>query len=306
MSNTICDICRVNFKQKSIYDRHMNGLSLCIKDINCKELYKKYKELNIRCEEYKKHIIDQDILIKKQQNEILEKNVYIKMSIKTINNAYILDNNNSEKNEFIKKCHGKYDELYDYTIMKYENNYKEISLICRDHGTFNILPFEHLEDNYGCPQCYKCSNCGYHKKMGVDKCEYCNIIDSKLLYEKTKEKNVYNYLVEHIDTNIIYNKSVGTKYTDTHLYPDFRIECDKYQIIIEVDEFKHKNYNCEEKRMYDIMGKIGQPCVFIRYNPDSKDSDLETLLDMINKYINIEDITKTFKDSKPLIEYLFY
>ena len=48
-----------------------------------------------------------------------------------------------------------------------------------------------------------------------------------------------------------------------------------FHLIIEIDEHKHRgaNYECDEKRMYDIVAKLGQPYVFIRYNPDNRHSD---------------------------------
>ncbi len=36
--------------------------------------------------------------------------------------------------------------------------------------------------------------------------------------------------------------------------------------------------------MYDIIAKLGQPCVFIRYNPDNKDSNVIALLEEINDF----------------------
>lgn len=303
-----CDICKTEYKKKGNYIRHLDSNSLCLKDINCKELYKKYIEMEARCDEYKKYIEEQDIIIKKQQNELLELKVYIKILNKDIDIEVDKNiNNTNEREQFIQKCQKKYKDLYDYTTLSYKDKYTEIKLVCAEHGPFNILPTEHLDENYGCPQCYKCDKCEYHKRIDDKLCEYCNTVDNRIKREKTKEKIVHNYLLEHLNREIIYNKSVGSLYTDTHLYPDFRIECDNYQVIVEVDEFKHKNYKCEMKRMYDIMGKLGQPCVFIRYNPDSEESDLNILLTIIHKYINMKgELTTLFKDNEPIIKYLFY
>lgn len=41
-------------------------------------------------------------------------------------------------------------------------------------------------------------------------------------------------------------------------------------MIIEVDEFQHENYSCENKRTMEIVQDTGmRPTVFIRFNPDS-------------------------------------
>ncbi len=62
--------------------------------------------------------------------------------------------------------------------------------------------------------------------------------------------------------------------------------------------------------MYDIIAKLGMSCVFIRYNPDNKKSNLNTLKDKINKYLEYEkDIyCKEIKFNKGgfKCEYLFY
>jgi hypothetical protein len=41
--------------------------------------------------------------------------------------------------------------------------------------------------------------------------------------------------------------------------------------------------------MYDIIAKLGLPCIFIRYNPDSKESNKEYLLKKLNKYLKLGD-----------------
>jgi hypothetical protein len=65
----------------------------------------------------------------------------------------------------------------------------------------------------------------------------------------------------------------------------------KFNTFVEIDEHKHRgaSYSCDEKRMYDITPKLGQPCIFIRYNPDSKESDKNILLDKIIYYLNFID-----------------
>lgn len=92
------------------------------------------------------------------------------------------------------------------------------------------------------------------------------------------------------------------------MYPDIRIDCLSYQLIVEIDEFKHRGsrYSCEEQRMRDIIAKLGQPCVFIRYNPDNKKSNINTLETKMNNYLNdiVEDIQ--FDDYGLKTEYLFY
>jgi len=106
----------------------------------------------------------------------------------------------------------------------------------------------------------------------------------------------------------IHNKSVSKDCTDGHLFPDIRFDCIYYQVIIEIDEFRHRgaDYKCDERRMYDIIAKLGQPCIFIRYNPDSKKSNLSTLLDIVNEYLNLKVEEKVWDDFGFKVLYLFY
>ena len=66
--------------------------------------------------------------------------------------------------------------------------------------------------------------------------------------------------------------------------------------------------------MYDIVAKLGQPCIFIRYNPDNKSSDKTYLLKRIKYYLDFEKIYDenifVKMNIDPItcfyVEYLFY
>lgn len=71
-------------------------------------------------------------------------------------------------------------------------------------------------------------------------------------------------------------------------------------VIVEVDEYRHRgtSYKCEKKRMYDICAGLGFPCIFIRYNPDSKQSNLQTLLERIKFYLSEANKPFTQEDAE--------
>lgn len=89
---------------------------------------------------------------------------------------------------------------------------------------------------------------------------------------------------------------------------DIKFDCNHYYLIIEVDEYKHRgaNYKCDKQRMYDIIAKLGLPCIFIRYNPDDKKSDKNILLDKVKKYLDIKETEQIWDDYGYYVEYLFY
>jgi hypothetical protein len=64
-----------------------------------------------------------------------------------------------------------------------------------------------------------------------------------------------------------------------------------YHLIVEVDEHQHRgaSYSCDQQRMYDIVAKLGAPCIFIRYNPDSTlDDTLVFLSKRVKKYLHLK------------------
>lgn len=126
-------------------------------------------------------------------------------------------------------------------------------------------------------------------------------------YTKKKEMEIVHFLqIELPNNKFIHNKSVGSECSGTHLFPDILFKCLHYNLIVEIDEHQHKgnNYKCEEKRMYDIIAKIGQPCIFIRYNPDNKKSNKKILLEKIKEYLNLNKVI--WNDFGFKVEYLFY
>lgn len=157
-----------------------------------------------------------------------------------------------------------------------------------------------------CRKCDYCPSCQLWLTNGY-LCEYCKPKSHNKLYKKTKEMAVVKFLKDNLEYDFIHNKSVSSDCTGTHLFPDILFDCDFYHLIVEIDEHKHRgsNYSCDEKRMYDIIAKLGTPCIFIRYNPDNKNSDENVLLDKINFYLNIEDI-KDWDNYGFKCEYLFY
>ena len=193
------------------------------------------------------------------------------------------------------------------------------------------------------PYCEKCTNIYKYEKINKTKlekygCETCKInlvydlftnLDCERIcsdcsnpkrnpkHQKTKEWLVVRKLREDIpDIPFIHNKSVGNECnlldendTNGHLYPDIRFKLLDFDLIVEVDEHAHRygNYNCEKKRMHQIIAELRSPCVFIRYNPDDKKSDYNKLLKMVKDYLEKDKDEINFDEHSGLkVEYLFY
>tara|TARA_B100000787_G_C16097671_1_gene251957 strand:+ start:308 stop:586 length:279 start_codon:yes stop_codon:yes gene_type:complete len=92
------------------------------------------------------------------------------------------------------------------------------------------------------------------------------------------------------------------------LYPDIRYDCLTYHLIVEIDEHRHRGraYKCDERRMYDIIAKLGQPCVFVRYNPDNVvDGSLGSLSSAVERYLP-SGSPVVYNDFGLCVEYMFY
>jgi len=200
----------------------------------------------------------------------------------------------------------------------YINSSTKMKWKCKEGHVWNTN-FENIKlSGSWCPKCNCCPSCGLfntNKRL----CSYCKPNNKlyKKAYEKSKEYAVVKYLREKLpDYDFIHNKSVGSHCTkdekensNGHLFPDIRFDCGFYHLIVEVDEHKHRgaDYKCDKQRMYDIIAKLGLPCIFIRYNPDSKESNKEILLEKVQEYLelNIEDDDR-WDDFGFKAEYLFY
>ena len=227
------------------------------------------------------------------------------------------DNYSPTTEEWIEKAKEVHSDKYDYSKVEYKNNKTKVIIICKEHGEFNKQPANFILGQ-SCPKCNYCPKCQLWRTWGK-LCLYCKPNNKlyKKAYEKSKELVVVKYLKEKLpDYDSIHNRSVGSHCTkdekensNGHLFPDIRFDCDFYHLIVEVDEHKHRgaDYKCDEQRMYNIIAKLGLPCIFIRYNPDSKESNKEILLEKVQEYLelNIED-GDIWNDFGFKAEYLFY
>lgn len=209
--------------------------------------------------------------------------------------------------EFIKRSQKIHGNKYDYSRTDYYNEFTKVIIICKEHGEFHQQPVTHYI-SYGCYKCGLCPSCNIWKSKGK-LCEYCKPHDQNKYYMKTKELDIVRYIRENIlDHDFMHNISVGSECTGGHLFPDIRFDCNTYYLIVEVDEFQHRGagYKCDKQRMYDIIAKLGMPCIFIRYNPDNKNSSKRILLDEIKNCLDIVIDDAQWDDYGLLVKYLFY
>ena len=57
--------------------------------------------------------------------------------------------------QFIEKSKSIHGDKYDYSKVEYKNQKIKVTLICSEHGEFNVVPNYHLIDRVGCTKCSK-------------------------------------------------------------------------------------------------------------------------------------------------------
>lgn len=77
--------------------------------------------------------------------------------------------------EFIARAHDKHGDRYIYDNCHYVNAGTKLNIVCREHGDFRQLPFNHLKGK-GCMLCASTSKGLHNKKYIHDFIESANII----------------------------------------------------------------------------------------------------------------------------------
>lgn len=115
---------------------------------------------------------------------------------------------------FIEKAKKVHGNLYDYSKVEYTGAHRKVSIICNEHGSFEVTPANHWSNKVGCPNCAKKS-----KSKGEQ------------LIQNWLELNKIDFECQKTFTDLYY-KSVNAK-----LKYDFYLP--RYNILIEFDGEYH-------------------------------------------------------------------
>ena len=146
----------------------------------------------------------------------------------------------------------------------------------------------HIEKDEIClleAKCKQCNQVDLLTKEGlcITVCSPCELYNKRKSHQKTKEISMLAYLdneCKDIESDYkIADDRVIDKQCNAYR-PDRLIDCGTHMVIIECDEFQHKNKevcnkyrnlrHMEDCRMYAIQQACGGvPCVFLRWNPDA-------------------------------------
>ena len=102
------------------------------------------------------------------------------------------------KEEFFRKLFEKFGNKFDYSTVKYVNNYTKTDFICKIHGKFNTTPMCHYDSITGCPSCTK-ELVKIQQKQQVEN-----------FYHETIElcKKIHNNRYEYSNLNLLNYKNI--------------------------------------------------------------------------------------------------
>jgi len=114
-------------------------------------------------------------------------------------------------------------------------------------------------------------NCKKQASYGTiedNQAKYCG---QHKLSRLSKQNEIKEWLIKNDYDIISYDKILNDGNCGKER-PDFVFNSihNTHKIVLEVDEFQHSSYaeECECIRMFNIGQTIGEPTIFIRYNPD--------------------------------------
>jgi hypothetical protein len=205
-------------------------------------------------------------------------------------------NYNSRKNKYIEECNYKWRKMRKIYI-------KECMDIFYQENMNSELKYTQMTDNCKCLG----SNCNILSTSPLYKgyCFYCffkECPNTHIIHEhKTKEKHVNDFIVDQYQNmDFTYNKTI--KGGISGKVPDWFFDCITHSIIVENDEYQHRNYrdednrnnednNNEDNRNMELFKDLGnRPIVFIRFNPDSYIDKKGNLVKSSFKYHKKEEV----------------
>jgi hypothetical protein len=80
--------------------------------------------------------------------------------------------------------------------------------------------------------------------------------------------------------------------------PDFVWDTPTHKVILEVDEFQHRDRpcECEQTRMVNVTQSFGMPCLWVRYNPDEFKGQKNSLKEVDRRDLLLRVLSETLVD----------
>jgi hypothetical protein len=210
-----CKICKKIYNRKDMSDRHMNGKTLCIKTINCKELYLEHEQLKIKYNTDTQKLEDENNELKDTLDQVLnEYNEYRHKYSELKGKSDVLD---IQMKEVLQSKNGGITNINNGIILisnpvtfdKIKWDTSEIDMDFIRRGTNGII--EYILK---------------HIRIGDNIYNYCNTDSSRNNFSKLTDNLTYerdvngNALTQDVLINVIkpsFDKALAKEYPG---YPD--------------------------------------------------------------------------------------
>lgn len=260
-----------NTKQKPIYcnkhklDNMHNIINKKCLHHNC-NITPIYNYENIKIPIYcKLHKLDNMIDIHNRNKKCKYDNCNIRANYNYKNNKKAIYCSKHKLDNMIDIIHPVclFENCYTRPIFNYKNT--KLGLYCKTHKLDDMIDI--VNNKSFCKLCkkirsekrleYLCATCFYFT--------YPN--HPKTKNHKSKENQIIADLNKEFNNIIIQDKIISGGCSKRR--PDGLIKLNDYNIIIEIDEYQHTDYDCENKRLMMLFQDLGNsPLVVIRFNPD--------------------------------------
>lgn len=91
----------------------------------------------------------------------------------------------SKNQTFVAKAHKVHGDKYDYSKVDYKTAKMKVEIVCREHGSFFVIPNAHLSQKTGCPKCS-----GKYKPTTQEFIDMCRDVHGNAYdYSKVEYKN---------------------------------------------------------------------------------------------------------------------
>ena len=199
--------------------------------------------------------------------------------------------------EWLDKCIKKYNNKFDYSLVRYVTNEEKVKIICPIHGVFKQAPCHHYEIG--------CAKCNYEKRISISQENF--IYQSKIIHNNKYDYSLVIYKGNKIKVKIICPKhGVFEQKPNLHFYHGCHF-CNEskgekqIQFILDKKNIKynreHKFDDCKYKRKlpFDFYLPDFNTCIeydgaqhfsrWEKWENDEKDFEIRKIRDNIkNEY----------------------
>jgi hypothetical protein len=165
------------------------------------------------------------------------------------------------------ECHGKH--ICEHNKLRYQCVDCKGERICEHDTRRNICII--CSPEIACQHCQSVSTISSNYKPYCFRC-FCVLNPDYEIPRKFKLKEHYvrDALIGHFQDTITMTFDKIIKEGCSRRRPDVSMDFGSHCLIVEIDENKHSNYSCEQKRMLEIYEDVRfRKIVFVRFNPDS-------------------------------------